>query len=432
MTKILTIAGFLLALTVPTPPADGQASQAVVPTPEYGGFQWPSSASLMPNESLLRYSLSGSERLTFGYGGTSRTVTQASVNGNLGVTTSSIVHPLSLQYTGGFLAATGGGQNGYFQNMDVTQSYNLRHWSLQGDDTFSFLPEYDGAGPAGITGIGGTGVPPPSAPQPSVLFNGGDRVSNNATGTVSRELTGKTSLDGHGAYGILRFLSDSSNHGIQDNSTIVGGGVTRRLDARTNLKVDYTFTDFKYLTIADPLKVQVVDFSYMRDLSRRVKVSLTAGPERVGGSALAKTSGSYNFDANLNLIYTTEKWTGTVLYSRTVNEGSGVTLGSRVNTVTGSASMLLGREWHAGTSAAFLNNQGLEALTVAPYSTRSVVVSGDLNRAIHRDYSVFVNFSDQRQTSTGQSQSTLAYTGNIKTLGFGITYSPRAINLGRK
>src|SRR5208283_489942 len=79
-----------------------------------------------------------------------------------------------------------------------------------------------------------------------VLTDYSTRVSNAASGTLSINLTGKTSLNGTGVYAITRFLGNSSGFGLDSNQESGGGGFSHRFNVRNTLSGNYSYSTYTY------------------------------------------------------------------------------------------------------------------------------------------------------------------------------------------
>src|SRR5579871_641093 len=95
------------------------------------------------------------------------------------------------------------GQPSYgFASLGLSQLFNVGRWNITLADSVNYLPETATPGLSGVPGVGDLGVQPvqvgPDTGQ-GVLTNFSPEVTNNAGGSVARQITGKTALNGSGS-----------------------------------------------------------------------------------------------------------------------------------------------------------------------------------------------------------------------------------------
>ena len=104
-----------------------------------------------------------------------------------------------------------------------------------------------------------------------------------------------------------------------------------------------------------------------------------------------------------------------------------------------------GREAGALLRTAVTTNQGiivapeetppedpiLPTFTSVPFTIDGLVASGQLTRQLSRNFSAFGSYTIQRQTTQGIAASSNAFNGLSQIFGFGVTYSPGQMRLGR-
>ena len=118
---------------------------------------------------------------------------------------------------GGILIGNSGQPSTFFQSHSFSQVLSTKHWNIDVADNVSYLPESPVSGLSGIPGVGDVGVDPISVGPNSgigVLTNYGPRVSNSASVSVSRTLTGHISAQASGLYAIQRFGRRQLRHGL--------------------------------------------------------------------------------------------------------------------------------------------------------------------------------------------------------------------------
>ncbi len=392
-------------------------------SPLYSGFQMPTVGG------SLHYALNVGERVTFGYNPQVGTVSAATFSGNLGYITPSIRMPTTINYTGGYLQTTYGNPSAFFQDATITQGYNTRKLHLTLSDTVRYLPETSASGVYGIIGAGTTtGVTTPQG----VLVPFATRVENSVIGDVVQEITGKTSIDGSGFYAIERFPGYSG--GIQTNIYSLRGAVNHRLDGRSSFAVDYSYNDFSYLNVTGAFRTQAVKGQYKLQMTRSFSFSAAAGPQYTGASALTKRPGSWSYVADAQATYLGDlasAFAVNVSFTRATNGGSGITFGAINNTVSGSVTRRITRSMQATALGSYSSSTGLQLITANQINTSSAIGSIQANRAFTRSISAFVSYTAQHQSVQGFSAGVTPLIGLQQILGFGVTYSPSPIHLGR-
>jgi len=163
----------------------------------------------------FQYSLTASELIQTGLNSTSGVTATTNLSGNAEYISPSTVHPTLLLYSGGVLFNSFAGQGTQtYQSLTISQGLVGHGWALGASDTISFLPQSPTTGLSGIPGVGDLGLvplPDPTLPAQSVLTNYGKRISNTVSGTIERQINGRTSVSGSANYGILRFIGDTSS-----------------------------------------------------------------------------------------------------------------------------------------------------------------------------------------------------------------------------
>ena len=174
----------------------------------------------------LTYGLNASELISNGFYNNSGIGETTNFGGDLAYVSKSEHHPFSAVYAGGVLIANSGQPTTAYQSLSFSQVLSTKNWNIVASDSVSYLPESPAVGLSGIPGVGDLGVDPINgslgpAPGLGILTTYGPRVSNSTTGTASRVLSGRLSVNISGAYGIQRFIGDNASEGL--NSTTYGG-----------------------------------------------------------------------------------------------------------------------------------------------------------------------------------------------------------------
>ena len=386
----------------------------------------------------LQYSVSGSERETFGYDGGNQTDTSGALSGSLAFLSPSILRPFSMVYSGGYALNTVGQTSQFFQNLSLSQGYNSARWQFNVSDSVAYLPETPTTGLSGIPGVGDVGVSTGTDLTQQILTPNATRVSNTVSGSLGRNLTGKTSLSGSGSYSIQRFLG--SSNALQTDSLGAGGALSRRLDGRTSVSASYNFGQSSYVGQLDTFDSQGASFTYSRSLTRRLSFSAGAGPEFLSSTSPTGSTSSISYNANVSVAYSGSVASAASLnasYVRAANSGFGTSFGALTDTFSLSASRRITRALQPSVQVSYAHTAGLSGLAVGlgfgpELDSNTFIASAQVNRAITRVTSVYVSYTALHQTYSGSFQGLNPFLGFSQTLAFGITYSPGSIHVGRQ
>ena len=289
---------FLVALLMAAPAAIGQALPAAEAAPISTGFSLPRTAG------TLNYAVSASESILWGYSGRAGTTSSTNLTGDLAYLSNGKRYPFSAVFSGGRSWGTSGGPSYSFLNLGMSQVLNAGRWNIVLSDSVSYLPGTPSVGLSGVAGVGDLGVTPNPGPiqvgidtGQGVLTNYSTRVGNTATGTLQRQITGKTSIDGTGSYSILRFLDNTGstvNSGLDSSAVTGGGGISHQLNARNTFGANYAYSSYNYSgdTFGIPapgFTSQTASLQYSHKFSRKLEITLNGGPnwssENLSGSS---------------------------------------------------------------------------------------------------------------------------------------------------
>lgn len=434
MRSTLALASACLALLASDPPARSQALPQAVSTPVSSpttGFALPAVAG------QISYSLTASQIVDIGYNGQPGTVTSTNLTGNLGYVSSSETHPFSAVYSGGYLGSESSQlPRGTFQTLSLSQVFHLRHNTIIGADSVSYLPQSPVAGISGIPGLGDLGA---GAVQVvggytgvGILTQNQSRVSNIASLSDVQDITGKTSIHGTGTYAIQRFLGDGplstttiNNNGFlsyDSNEVGAAAGFTHRLNRRNTFGADYTFARFTYPN----QPYSFISHGLLGEYSHQFTPSLVfdgaAGPQWNTSSTYSATA--INLAALLSLTYAKGLNGYALTYSRGTNNGSGVVQGAFSNSVGFLANRRFSRNLSGAASVSYAHTSSIPSLLFTNFSVDTVVASGQVSRNLGRSFSVYGSYTVERQNTSTAVLSNLAFNGISQIIGFGITYSP--------
>jgi hypothetical protein len=429
MTRTRNLAILLLLAIAPRAHRTyAQALPAAVAPSAYLGFQFPTTGG------QLTYGVSASQTFVTGYGANNGSVSSANISGDVAYISSSETHPFSMVYSGGYLASESSQMpSSWFQNLALSQSYRTGPWNFVLADVVSYMPSSPVAGLSGIAGLGDLGVSPTQvgvSSGPGILTTYSPMVSNYASGSISRRLTGSTSLTGSGSYSIQRFLNDSADGTVDSDSLGASGGIRHRIDARDNVSANYSYTQFTYVGQPFSFTSNGANFGYNRRLTPQLTLDASAGPQWTSSSLLTATS--LNLAATVSLSYSGQNNSASLTYARGTNNGSGVVEGALSDSVAFTARRRLNRVWTGASSVSYVHSQSLPNALFAAFTIQSEVASAQLSRALGRYFSGYASYTLEHQTTAGSTVSSISFSGLEQVFGFGVTYSPSAIHLGRQ
>ena len=406
--------------------AYAQATPAAVGTPTIPTL------NSAPLAGQFTYSLGASESLLTGYNGGSGLTSSTNVSGSAGFVSASQSHPLSFLYSGGYLFGEGNGQpNSVYQDFGVSQQLITRHYVFLIGDQVSYLPNAPVFGLSGVPGVGDIGTQPigtGSLPVESILTNYGRQVSNTVHGSATAKLSAETSLTGFGDYTLLRF---PSNNGINTDEVDGGASLNHRLDARNTIGAGYSYSNFSYASGQNiSITSQAVTLQYEHVFSRQLLLAASAGPQRTSSSEPGLIPTSTNVAADLSLFYSAKSVHYLLSYNRGTTSGAGVLVGTLSDNVNFTASRQLSRDWSGGFSANYGDASSLETVGVASFSVNSFYAGVQATRKLGRNFSAYGSYNVEVQSTSGPSLGVNAFNGVENVIGLGITYSPRAIQLG--
>jgi hypothetical protein len=423
----------VLLITV-APAAFGQALPAAQASPISTGFELPMTAG------TLQYAVSASETLSWGYysNSNSGTATATNLTGDLGYISNSKRDPFSMFIAGGH--SWGSNSPSYnFVSLGLSQVLSAGRWTFLFSDSVAYMPGTSTTGLSGVPGVGDLGLTPvPVGPDTGqgILTDYSNRISNAASATISRSITGKTSFNATGSYAITRFLSGSGNasaSGLDSNSVTAQGGISHQYSARNTLGGNYAYSYFTYpgynfgLPTAS-FESQTASLQYIHQFTRKLSLNASSGPEWTTIN-LPGSSTSLSLYVDAALAYSGEFSRAALGYVRSTNAGNGVIGGSLSDAVSFTTSRTFARVWNCAFTSSYTHSSSLAGL--APYTFDTTLAGFQVSRAIGRSFSAFASYTLENQSSQGSAATVVdVFNGFSQVLGFGLTYAPMSIHFG--
>jgi hypothetical protein len=436
---LLGISFFLLVAVMPDgTSAFGQALPTAEAAPISTGFSLPTTLG------SLQYAVSASQSLIWGYYGNSGAAAATNVTGDIAYLSNSQLHPFSLILSAGQSWGESGQPSYRFINLGFSQVANIGRWNFVISDNVSYLPGTPAAGLSGVAGVGDLGVNPVQVNGDTgqgVLTNFSNRVANVVAGSVSRQITGKTSVSAFGSYSITRFLDDSqtsassSSAGLDSDSATGGAGIRHQIDARNSLGGNYSYSEFSYpansFAIATPsFASQTASAVYSHQFTRKFTMSVAAGPQWTSINSTASSTGVSLF-ADVSAAYTGKSTAASAIFTRTTNAGYGSIGGALSTSVVATVSRRFEVVWNCSASSGYTKSSSLPVAGAASYSVNTYVEGVQVSRAIVRNLSGYASYTLEDQSYSAAAAIDV-FSGLSQVVGFGITYAPAALHLGRQ
>jgi hypothetical protein len=426
----LVLVGLLVALA---PAALSQALPAAEASPISTGFSLPLSAG------TLQYGVSVSQSLVWGYygGGQGKS---ANLTGDLAYISTSKRHPFSMVLAGGRSWTESSQPSTDFYSFGLSQVLGIGRWNLVVSDNVSYLPGTATTGLSGVAGVGDLGVSAIQGANDSgqgLLTNNSTRVSNSVSGSLSRQLTSKTSVTGTGSYSLTRFVNGSgspTSQGLDSGSESGAVSVTHRLDVRNTVGGGFSYSNFTFSSnsfgLAAPSFVsETATGEYTHQFTRRLGMSVSAGPE---WTAVSTSGGSsLSLYADVSASYGGKFTHGSLGYFRGTNSGSGVVGGAISDSLSLSVSRTFAHVWSGAATASYSRTSSLASPGVNSHTFNTEVAGGQLSRALARNLSGYASYTLEKQSNPATAAAVDLYSGTVQVVGFGLTYSPTSIRYGR-
>lgn len=416
------------------PAAFGQALPAAEAAPISTGFSLPRTAG------TLQYAVSASESLVWGYYGNSGAAFATNLTGDLAYLSNSKRNPFSMVLAGGHSWSTSGQPSFSYVSLGLSQIANAGRWNFVFSDNVNYMPGTPTVGLSGIAGVGDLGVSPVQVGVDSgqgVLSNFSSRVTNVVSGTVQRQLTGKTSINGSGSASITRFLDTggSNNGGLDSNSITGGAGISHQYNERTSLGGNYAYSTYSYSgdtsgTQAFNFVSQTASVLFTHRFTRKWGMSASAGPQwTLSDYSGSKQQLSAFVDASVD--YAGHYSSGSLAYVRSTNSGFGAIGGSLSDSLTFVATHPFAVVWSSSFSASYTRTESLPLPLAAHYKFDTTLAGVQVSRALVRSLSTYASFTVQNQSSQSSATAANVFNGLSEVVGFGLTYSPMSVHLGR-
>jgi hypothetical protein len=302
---------------------------------------------------------------------------------------------LAINYSGGGFISTDSSQgNGYYHQLDLSQTYQRNRWLVQVVDQFSYLPEssfgFGGGSSLGTPGSGGSigpvipGMGNNYVPNQSIYTAVGPRYSNASSIQVTYATSPRGSITLSGTYGLLNFV----NSGNVDSDVTTGTiGYNYTITQKDTIGTFYRFSAYHFSGQPQAYGDHSANVAYGRKLTGRLALQLYGGPDfnvsRVSVNGKSESTG-VNVGANLRCGF--ERGNLTAGYTHGISSGSGVLTGSSADQFNFGADHKLGRIWSGQMTLAYSRNTPIGSVagtTAQNYNTWTV--GAGVSRALGRN-----------------------------------------------
>jgi len=317
----------------------------------------------------------------------------------------------ALNYSGGGSVTNSNSvPDGYYHNLNTSQSFTWKRWTLAFLDEFSYLPQstfgFGGVSNLGSPGVGGVlgSIVPGLQTNYSLaqsLFSSTDpRFNNSAVVQTEYALTARSSLTTTASYGILRFTQGNS---IETNDEIFSLGYNYQVTKNDTIGAVYRFTNYRFLGDPQALNDHVANLAYGRKITGRLALQLFGGPEiNTFRHPIGTETERVSFSAGGLVTYAFRQGGLSITYNHGLSAGSGVLIGSVRDEVGSRFSFPISRRWNGSTGLGYALNKSISGSVspVGSQSLHSLYASGGLNYALSRNVKVNVNYTFDYQDST--------------------------------
>lgn len=416
--------------------APGAATPAPVQTTTIekeplSGASWLGLGFLGGARSYLQPSFSLSQNADLETAGPNVWRSQTQINAGLKLRREWQSYLVDLDYSlGGLAYASGQNQTSLVQAVNLGQQISRRRWTISMRDAFSYLPESSYGTPL-LGNLNGNGLGsnllngnPLYNPTQTLLTGGGSRISNMVSGQVQYDVNRQLAFTGSTSYSIFRFLNNSQNL-FETNTLSVQGGVNYALNRFDTLAVTYSIQQTRFKGQTGGFDSQVVQLNYAHRINGRMSFQVGAGPDfRTFDFPGRPKDTRTSWSARTRFLYSLRNMDMGLSYSHSSTNGSGVLLGASTDSIEGSVSRKLFRDWSSSFSGGYARNESFAQTAVGTNQARfgtwkaNAIVGRRIGRSVQLN-GVYT-FQSQEQTLCGATTLCLA---NTRRHVFGITFS---------
>jgi hypothetical protein len=348
-------------------------------------------------------------------------------SGDLNYINGNQARPFALKMAGGYSLVDGGIENrrGPFERLTISHSIRGQKWSLDLDETESFLQQAPIVGFSGTPGtgepIGGPGGPPTGQTIFAIDITS---LENIASANLGVRFENGYNVSVGGEYRLMRY---PNNNGIDTDDNLANFTLGKRLDARTSISLEYAYGIYSYPDSHYRLNTHAIMAGHQRIWTRHWRSAISAGPQMVDSSNSLLVPHSVGLVVGSSIQAKYRVMAYDLLYQRQVSDGAGHLFGSRMDSVFFSARRDRSRTSSVGVEAGYRRMQEIQL------GATGVVESGwgglMSSKRIHRNVDFTGTFTATYQTSPASVFGT-ALNSMYIVASAGFTYNLRPAHPG--
>jgi hypothetical protein len=317
---------------------------------------------------------------------------------------------------GGYIDPKNSAIDTSYHQLDASESFQFRRWTLTLDDVFSSLPQsafgFGGAGLSGGIGIGITILNPFVLPNQSILTNQGKRISNVALAQAQVNATPRSSWTFTGSYGLLHFTNPIN---LDPTNGTFAVGYNYQLSPRDTIGVSYQFTAIRFTPPIQSINDNSVQVTYGHHISDRLIFQAGIGPDMYTSTPLFGPSNGLqtSLGANASLAYQLNHTSLNAAFTRGVSNGAGVIAGATSTGVVFSVSHHFGQWTTVNGAIGYASNHSLPQAAVATTNYNGVNASAGFTRQLSRSFSVNASYNLLNQSTNAPACSGVSCAGPV-------------------
>jgi hypothetical protein len=331
-----------------------------------------------------------------------------------------------------------------FHNLAFAQQADWARWHLLLRDDFVVSPgaEFTGQGTGGpglaaefssMLSSSLSGLAQSSLPSQTINTGEAMRYMNSVLGQAEYSLSRRAAITVSGSYGLLHFTVP----GYVNSSMIdAQAGYDYLLDPANSVAILGSYGRIDYTGTGNTTTDYVGALAYGRKITGRLAFQVAAGPQEIHSAGPAAGGGFTLVFASVNsaLKYELRRSGISLTFARGLTSGSGILLGAKSNTFTGSGHMQLTRSWVGTVNAGYAMNNSLAAAGAATIQFDNWFVGANLGRRIGPHVQISANYGVQRQNAPATcpvgSSANCGTTGLQQTVGLSVNWHLRPAAFG--
>jgi hypothetical protein len=292
--------------------------------------------------------------------------------------------------------------NSHYHEFDVSETVQFRRWTLNLNDSFSYLPEsafgFEGGGPGGATLLGPTFIDPSVSQSQSIFTPHSRRISNTLLAQAQIMKSERTTWTLTGSYALLHYVSPGF---LDPTNYAFGVGYNYQMSEKAVLGVSYQFNAFRFRPALASINDSVILVTYGQRITGRLAFHGGIGPEintftPVGGPSAGSRIA---WAANAGISYSFDRTTLDGSFSRSISGGAGILLAAVTNSFQISAGRQMGQWWAIRGMFGYASNKTLPQASTILTSFNGLYIGAGFTRQIGERSSLFFNYNFIHQST---------------------------------